>query len=49
MRHYKKPKYKLDIKKLSAAAESKIKKEEDWTPEELYREQLRSKSKYRKR
>jgi len=49
MRPYKKPKYKLDIKKLTAAAESKRKKDEDWTPAELYKEQLRSKSRYRKR
>jgi len=46
MKPSKKPKYKFDIRKLGASIE---KKDKDWTPEELYKEQLRSKSKHRKR
>lgn len=42
MKYHKKPKYKPDIRK------PKSKKEEDITLEELYREQLRKKSRYKR-
>ncbi|MFC1703268.1 hypothetical protein ACFL1E_00600 [Candidatus Omnitrophota bacterium] len=43
MRRTKKPKYKLDPKKIFLPEEKKNKKDKDWTPGELYEEQLRSK------
>ncbi|MFC1594012.1 hypothetical protein ACFL38_01665 [Candidatus Omnitrophota bacterium] len=42
MRQSKKQKYKIDPRKIHLP-EEKQKKDKDWTPSELYEEQLRSK------
>lgn len=45
-RPYKKPKYKLDVKKFDPAPE-KVKKEKDWNESDIFQEMLREKSRYR--
>lgn len=49
MKPYKKPKYKFDVDKLTAESKDRIEKEKDWTAEELYKESLREKSRYRRK
>lgn len=47
MRPIKKPKYRFDVKKIDI--DNVAKKDKDLTPEELYIEMLRSKSRHRRR
>jgi hypothetical protein len=49
MKPSKKPKYKFNVKKFVAQAEAKHKQEKDWSVEDLYKEQLRSKSRFKRR
>lgn len=49
MRPYKKPKYRLDPKKIEGQFEQKEKKENDWSEAELYQQMLREKSRHRHR
>ena len=49
VRPYKKPKYKLDVKKFETAFEQQEKKDKDWQDSEVFNEILKSKLKSRHR